>query len=433
MKIKRPMGTLRGEGGAASEAERAGSARSGVTYLAIPRPWFISLLVILVAPWLAVAAFLLKPEAPAEGRPRDPAPEAHVGRWGKLTLLPIVIAPPMELVFTDWGFLPRPVWAFPGTDAEGAIAMLRAAGVSAGDADRLRGGTRAEPRIGGTLVLPDPAWVHGLGPELRGRLYRLLAANGANRDQAQAFRFRGTRPEEWLGRGMIEERTLGLVEPLIYRDGGYMLFSDIELVRAEIGKEELRRLGKALFQQRTFLAGVSVGAPGDLDSLVEYWGRGGRRTEIRPLLESIARGESEMVDVVHLLPPFARDRLYSYPQPSVADLDRPTVANCLWTALNFFSSLPDDRFLDDAVALRTLREDYFVVEGELELGDIIAFIDESGNLFHVVVQIADNLVFSKNGVSAMAPWTLMPLEDVKGYYRWRSERPRLIVHRRRDL
>lgn len=427
------MGTLRGEGGAASEAERAGSARSGVTYLAIPRPWFISLLVILVAPWLAVAAFLLKPEAPAEGRPRDPAPEAHVGRWGKLTLLPIVIAPPMELVFTDWGFLPRPVWAFPGTDAEGAIAMLRAAGVSAGDADRLRGGTRAEPRIGGTLVLPDPAWVHGLGPELRGRLYRLLAANGANRDQAQTFRFRGTRPEEWLGRGMIEERTLGLVEPLIYRDGGYMLFSDIELVRAEIGKEELRRLGKALFQQRTFLAGVSVGAPGDLDSLVEYWGRGGRRTEIRPLLESIARGESEMVDVVHLLPPFARDRLYSYPQPSVADLDRPTVANCLWTALNFFSSLPDDRFLDDAVALRTLREDYFVVEGELELGDIIAFIDESGNLFHVVVQIADNLVFSKNGVSAMAPWTLMPLEDVKGYYRWRSERPRLIVHRRRDL
>jgi hypothetical protein len=176
-----------------------------------------------------------------------------------------------------------------------------------------------------------------------------------------------------------------------------------------------------------------VGAPGDLDSLVEYWGRGGRRTEIRPLLESIARGESEMVDVVHLLPPFARDRLYSYPQPSVADLDRPTVANCLWTALNFFSSLPDDRFLDDAVALRTLREDYFVVEGELELGDIIAFVDESGNLFHVVVQIADNLVFSKNGVSAMAPWTLMPLEDVKGYYRWRSERPRLIVHRRRDL
>lgn len=33
----------------------------------------------------------------------------------------------------------------------------------------------------------------------------------------------------------------------------------------------------------------------------------------------------------------------------------------------------------------------------------------------------------------MAPWTLMPLEDVKGYYRWRSERPRLIVHRRRDF
>ncbi|NLV29937.1 MAG: hypothetical protein GXY47_02175 [Acidobacteria bacterium] len=427
------MGTLRGGGGAAAEAERAGSARSAVTYLAIPRPWFISLLVILVAPWLAVAAFLLKPEAPAEGRPPDPAQERRVGRWGKLTLLPIVIAPPMELVFTDWGFSPHPAWFFPGTDADGAVALLRAVGVPGEDADRLRGKMRTERRTGGVLLLPDPAWVRGLEPGLRGRLYHLLAGNGFNPDQVQAFRFRGASLEEWLGGAMIDGRTRGLVEPLVYRDGDYMLFSDIELVRAEIGEEELRRLGKGLFRQRTVLAGLSVGAPGDLDALVEYWGRGGRRTEIRPLLESISRGESETVDVVHLLPPFARDRLYSYPQLSVADLDRPTVANCLWTALNFFSSRPDDRFLDDAVALRTLREDYFIVEGELELGDIIAFVDESGDFFHAVVQIADNLVFSKNGISALSPWTLMTLEEVKGYYRWRSENPRLIVHRRKGL
>jgi hypothetical protein len=404
-----------------------------VTYLAIPRPWFIALLVILVAPWLAVAAFILRPEEPAADRTPDPALEKRVGRWGKLTLLPIVIAPPMELVFTDWGFSPRPAWFFPGTDADGAIDLLRAAGVSAGDADRLRGKMKAEPRIGGVLLLPDPAWVRGLQPGLRGRLYHLLAASGANSDQVQAFRFRGASLEEWLGGGMIAGRTRSLVEPLIYREGDYMLFSDIELVRAEIGEEEMRRLGKGLFRQRTVLAGLSVGAPGDLDALVEYWGRGGRRTEIRPLLESISLGEREMVDVVHLLPPFARDRLYSYPQLSVADLDRPTVVNCLWTALNFFSSRPDDRFLDDAVALRTLREDYFIVEGELELGDVIAFVDESGDLFHAAVQIAGDLVFSKNGISALAPWTFMPLEEVKGYYRWRSENPRLIVHRRKGL
>jgi hypothetical protein len=49
------------------------------------------------------------------------------------------------------------------------------------------------------------------------------------------------------------------------------------------------------------------------------------------------------------------------------------------------------------------------------------------------VYIADDLLFSKNGISAMAPWTLISLDDIKGYYRWRSENPRLIVHRRKGF
>jgi hypothetical protein len=167
---------------------------------------------------------------------------------------------------------------------------------------------------------------------------------------------------------------------------------------------------------------------------VEYWGRGGRRTEIRPLLESAAGGGADrFIDVVHLLPPFAQNHLYCYPKLSAGDLDRPAVVNCLWTSLNFFNPKPDDRFLDTAVALKALKEDYFIVESDFELGDIVAFLDEEGNIFHAAVYIAGDLVFSKNGISAMAPWTLSSLDDVKGYYRWRSENPRLIVHRRKDF
>jgi len=152
------------------------------------------------------------------------------------------------------------------------------------------------------------------------------------------------------------------------------------------------------------------------------------------LIESVAGGApGQFIDVIHLLPPFARNHLYCYPELSVADLDKPTVVNCLWTSLNFFLPNPDNRFLDAAVALKTLKEDYFVVETDFELGDIVAFLDEKGSIFHAAVYIADDLVFSKNGISAMAPWTLMSLNDVKGYYRGRSENPRLIVHRRKDL
>jgi hypothetical protein len=182
------------------------------------------------------------------------------------------------------------------------------------------------------------------------------------------------------------------------------------------------------------MARLSVTQTADLDILVDYWGRGGRRTEIRPLLETIADGGAEeSIDLVYLLPPFAQKHLYTYPKLSVGDLDQPTVVNCLWTSLNFFLKNPDDRFLNVAVALKTLKEDYFVVETDFELGDIVAFLDEDGDIFHAAVYIADDLLFSKNGISAMAPWTLMSLEDIKNYYHWHSENPRIIYHRQKGF
>jgi len=270
---------------------------------------------------------------------------------------------------------------------------------------------------------------------MRAQIYHTLARSDLNVDQMQAFRYPGSSPEEWFGPSLISPHTRALIEPLIYRDGDYMLLADIELVRKQIGSEdELRRLGKALFRQPTVIARLSAGPESDLDALVEYWGRGGRRTEIRPLIESIAgSGADQSIDVIHLLPAFAREHLYTYPKLSTADLNRPAVVNCLWTALNFFRQKPDDRFLDSDFALETLKEDYFIVEADFELGDIVAFLDEEGNLYHAAVYIADNLLFSKNGTSAMSPWTIMSLDGIKNYYRGHAENPRLIVHRRKDF
>lgn len=413
------------------------SVHASITYMAIPRPWFIALVAVLIIPWLAAVAIWLKPMSliGANVRASTSVPAARTGKWGKMTLTPIVISPPIELVITDWGFMSRPTWLFPDANADMVAQMLQSAGVSAEDAARLRADVRSEPRIAGVILVPDPAWVRTLTQETRARIYHILAKSELNVEQAQAFRYPGSSLESWLGSSLILPRTRQLVEPLIYQDGGYMLFSDVELVRKEIGSDdEMRRLSKVLFRQPTVFARLSVDNPSNLDALVEYWGRGGRRTEIRPLLESVVGGGADkFIDVIHLLPPFARNYLYSYPKLSVADLDKPVVVNCLWTSLNFFLSKPDDRFLDVAVALKTLKEDYFVVETYFELGDVVAFLDEKGKLFHAAVYIADDLVFSKNGLSAMAPWTLMSLDDVKGYYRWRSENPRLIVHRRKDF
>lgn len=406
-----------------------------IIYWAIPRPWLIALVGLLIVLWLGLVAIWLWPLRRSDPREDPPVRNTHVGKWGELTLIPIVISPPRELVFTDWGFMRRPTWFFPGADAEMAARLLQSAGVSADDAARICSEARSEPRIQGVVLSPDPSWVRALVPETRARLYRMLAKSELNMDQNQAFRYPGASVEEWLGSSPISSRTRQLVEPFIYRDGGYMLFSDIELLRSEIESEdELRRLSRALFRQPTVIARLSVDRETNLDALVEYWGRGGRRSEIRPLIESVAgRGSERYIDVIHLLPPFARNRLYCYPELSVADLNKPTVANCLWTSLNFFLSHPDDRFIDGAFAQKTLREDYVVIEADYELGDIVAFLDEKGDIFHAAVHIADDLVFSKNGISAMAPWTLISIDDVKSYYRWRSENPRLIFHRRKEF
>jgi hypothetical protein len=394
-------------------------------------------MIVLIVPSILLAILWLRPVSKAGVNINDATTvtTARVGKWGEMALVSIVISPPTELVITDFGFMRRPTWFFPNTNADKVAQMLQSAGVSDADVARLLTEARSEPRIAGFVLTPDSAWVRALTSETRARIYHMLARSELNADQAQAFRYPIGRAEPWIDWSLVSPRTRQLVEPLIYQDDGYMMFSDIELVREEIGSnDEMRMLSKALFRQPTVLALLSVDRTANLDALVEYWGRGGRRSEIRPLIESVAGGGSaRFIDISHLLPPFAQNHLYSYPELSVKDLNKPTVVNCLWSSLNFFSLKPDDRFLDAAVALKALKEDYFVVEGDFELGDIVAFLDEEGDIFHAVVYIADNLAFSKNGISAMSPWTLLSIDDVKGYYRWRSENPRLIVHRRKNF
>ncbi|MBN1567151.1 MAG: hypothetical protein JXA73_04860 [Acidobacteria bacterium] len=421
---------------ASKKSDESKSTLAPVKYIAVPHRWLIVLLAVLVLPWLWMTATCFRPEKATNiaVEDTDPVKTASAGKWGKLTLVPIIISPPMELVFTDWGFMRRPTWFFPRVDADAVAQFLQSSGVSPEDAARLRSKAQFDARISGVILAPDPAWVRGLSPDTRANIYRMLAKSRLNIDQTLGFRYPGTNPEEWFGPSLISQHTRELIEPLIYRDGGYMQFCDIELVRSEIGGEdELRKLGKALFRQPTFITQLSIDPSDNLDELIEYWGRGGRRTDIRPLIESLAaRGSQRSIDIINLLPPFIRNHLYRFPKLTIRDMDRPAVVNCLWSSLNFFSEKPDDRFLDSAVALKALKEDYFVVESDFELGDIVAFLDEDGNIFHAAVYIADDIVFSKNGESAMAPWTLMKLNDVKEYYRLCSENPRLIFHRRND-
>lgn len=425
------------------EAAGGKAARAAVDtpMVAVSRRWLVALGAVLVVPWVVVAVLYLRGPnamaAPGEtAAVADPGMAGGAGPWGVLTITPIVVSPPLEYVAPDWG---RPEgsgeWHFPGVSRELLGAYLASIGLPRDAIDRLQAAAKPNPATGGLVISPDPAFVRSMDPALRARIYAQLAKSPLNYDQAHSFRFFGASPEAWLKGSPMSARTRALVEPLIYRDGDFLHFADAAVVRAEIPEaEELQRLAKTLLRQSTMLVRLSVPNASDVPALAEYWGRGGRRTDVRPLLESVAGADTDRsIDIVHVLPAFARNHLYRYPRVTTGDFDKPLLANCLWSSLNFFRDRPDDRFLDVGTALGSLKQDYHIIEHSYQLGDIVGFVDDEGDLFHVAVYLADGLVFTKNGMSPVAPWTIMPLNRLSAYYSRSAGEHRLIYHRRNDF
>lgn len=418
---KRESGTSTTDRGSDSSPNRA--------FVLVPRAWLVAALVALSLPWIVVAwVYLSGPRRGTSGSQGDTAPTApsidgavlgKVGPWGQIETAPIIISPPLEYIPADPEPQPtRIAWAFPGTQPAELAGFLEEIGVEPSAREAILAAARSEPRIAGLVATPTLDTVAALPSDVRARLYMALAAHPENPRQQNAFRVFAQEPDDWFHGAPLRPETLSLVRPLLYRNAGFLLFADMEVVRSKLADEaELRRLHKVLFRESTLIAKLRIPDGVSIDAVAEYWGRGGRRTDLRPLLESVAGlGGEFRVDVAHLLPAFARQHLYRYPRVTLADFDRPALANCFWTALNFFKDPPDDRFLDFRQVLATLKRDYYLVHADLQLGDLVLYADENGSYYHAVVYVADGLVFGKNGNSTLAPWSLAPIERIQGYY-----------------
>jgi hypothetical protein len=137
------------------------------------------------------------------------------------------------------------------------------------------------------------------------------------------------------------------------------------------------------------------------------------------------------LNISALLPPLPRQLLYRYPQPSA---DIPRNADCVWTSMNFFNALPDNRFVDEQFTSQTLQAQYRIVPKADALGDIIMLHKPSTNglstLIHMCVQIADDVVFTKNGGDIYQPWVLMHLEDVRALFSYEPVIDTTVFRRR---
>jgi len=387
--------------------------------------WLLGLTVLSFGSWVVTGiiiarrhrAMAQRAPAPASTAAALPASGETTGPWGRLEYAPVVLAPSPERAFQVDFSDPQVRWCFPRMSVAQVTELLAEIGLPEDLRMKLHDLAAIDPKIDGVVIRPSRELVLGLTPEQRARLYIALYQYDENVDQQESFRFRGTSAEQWLGCVLLSESTRALVSPLIFRHGSFLFFSDLRTVAPSLeSPAEQRRLLAALCRDATYLVRLRVPSGADVEQLADYWGVGGRESDVRSLLEGVAQSPNdESIDITLLLPPFARQRLYTYQLPYEGDDN--SGPDCLWAALNFFNSKPDDSVIADAEAIRQFRTQYYPISQPRQLGDLVVLANPDTSYFvHVAVYLADDFWFTKNGFNPGRPFMIMRLQEMKDFY-----------------
>lgn len=368
--------------------------------------------------------------AAARGAPIQEASRRRVavGPWGTLEVLRIQIELPYEFnsaqLPTDEGSR----WDFPGFTRTQVEALFVGNDLSDVQRKTLLDPSRWEIRTNGVSVKPGAQTILGLSLGARQRLYTIMATNGANLVQQWAFKLPSDSEDDWFEGCGLSPGTIQLLHRLIYRRGNAVCFSDLNEALGVISDDgEKGRLIKMLSRHSTLLVRLQVGEGENIEPLVRYWSGNSNGKNIRPLLASLARTPGgASVDITHLLPRFARTRLYTFPFPT-DDLQKKR-RDCAWTAMNFFNREPDDRFYDFDYTRQVINRDYYPIQDGPEFGDLVWFSDAGGVPLHVAVYVADDILFTKNGADFNEPWILTEMKDLRADYAG-AQQPRVEIYR----
>lgn len=220
-----------------------------------------------------------------------------------------------------------------------------------------------------------------------------------------------------LGASGLAPETITAFQRRLSRRGVWSMLSDVRSLTVAVGDDrERQRLAAVITTVESYVVRVGLDGATDVDTLVRYWTRGAADggQDVRPLLESLARVPGgATVDLLRLLPVFARNHANRYPHPEDPVESR---ADCFWTAFNFFAVQPDDVVDDPMAVFDTLRTGFRPVSGPPALGDLIVLLDQRGSPVHAAVYIAEDLVFTKNGRGVLRPWTYMKTQAMVDLY-----------------
>lgn len=367
----------------------------------------------------------------------DATPPRHLkgnpGPWGELEYIPILLETPDEFLSIPPANADLPAWTFRNYSVSSLAELFNAADVSPQEREWLLDQRNWRPVTNGFALSPPPEMLLGINRATRERIYTALAECGGNPLQEMPLSFQRDGLNDWFYKSGLSVTTIALTKSLLYRRGDAWCLSDWPvLLRHTESPAERRRLLKTTSRQASLMPRLRVTPATDVGQLTQYWGRGGRLKDIRPLLQSLALvSDGVTMDIVHLLPRVIRSRIYTYPHPSPPDGS--PLPNAFWTSMNFFANeRPDDRFQDIGHMRRGLAEDFYPVEEDYLLGDVLLLTRPDGTPLHAAVFVADDVVLTKHGIHLGQPWIFAKMNALVASYP--STVPlKLRGYRRKDL
>ena len=265
------------------------------------------------------------------------------------------------------------------------------------------------------IITPPEPVIWSLSSHARGVLYSALATSQSNYAQCFPFRLPTEGLETYLKESGLSETDVYKIKRLAYTNAGAVCFTDLQTVHEILKPEEFEDLVGALYKVPAYTLRLHVPSDAKVETLIKYWGKGGRAKIITPLLKGLARVPGGgAINVASLLPPFARIRLYTFPD-SWNDPSAPR-QDCFYTSMNFFSETPNTNFFDRDFTRHALKTDFVAIEGTPEFGDLILVLDDKGAAIHMCVYLADDFVYTKNGINHTEPWVIMRMSDMLAVY-----------------
>jgi hypothetical protein len=347
------------------------------------------------------------------------------GPWGTLMVETIYTEKPAHFIDVAPLLKAEEKWLFPEMDLEDVRQWMTSNGFIEEGIQEL---VTAEPEENplGLYLHPTQKWIAALEPLQRKKIHSLLAKNSINHFSENPYLFSSDVLQQVRSNPIMQGEVGELFDKLLYPRGMAMCLSDVGCLLSYVkDPQQCPELLKLLTRTKTALLKLEIDGSSDIPALVNYWAGPFNLKDFLPLLESVKReNRTSRLDIIHLLPPVARQIVYTYPLEDGAGEKR----DCHWAAMNFFEESKNDKFLNLQEIALELESHYVNVEKPEKFGDIIMFTPDGNDVLHSCVYLAADMVFTKNGMGVHQPYTIASLQEVASIY----ADMKIIVKRRKQ-